>query len=250
MENIEQLTTLLGTLDPVSQEYQDTYNLITEAVSGLKVVGLNNSDPSAQGVIWAPDPSAQWGNIDQAIIEKYNVNFRLEYFGFPYEDSMIGNMKNLTDLKKPFLSYMFTPHFGMDPRSSLNLTRLQLQDWDDDCSFDTTLRQCINPDDPLIKVLGKSLRQKSGLIYSLGMNFKFRSNQGRDLSTTTTTTTTKQALSSPSPFLSYLDQIRMMGDIKYAGMTADQTACKWILDNYDFVQGLLPTGKLPPTKYK
>lgn len=141
----------------------------------------NNSDPATQGVIYIPSLEAEWGNRDGEIIEQLGLNFRQEYFGFPFEESMVSNMKALYEARKPFISYSFAPHFSFDPRSGLNLTRVQLQDWVDTCNQNTDPVACIYPSDPLISVVGTSLKAKSEQVFDLMVNFRYQSNAGKDL---------------------------------------------------------------------
>lgn len=170
-------------------------------------------NPASQGVVYSPDPLSGWIPRDAALAELLGLDFRAEFLSDPVEDNLIHNIQDSLAAKRPFLTYFWTPHQLLDPRSGVNITRMQLMDWTDTCNENIDQVQCIYPVDVLVNAISKRLMEISPSLFKFMCNLKYRSNQ---------------------------DQIGILGDVLYDGMTHEEAACKWIKDNYAYIESLYP----------
>ena len=150
-------------------------------ISVFEATGVSSDSP---GFVLTPNPQDQWVSSEQQIIDGLNLNMQTYIVPYPSEQSLISMMENATMKKETFLAYFWTPHEIFDPRSHLNLTRMQLLDWNDQCSTNLSLVQCIYPIDYLQKFCATSLTLSAPRVFSFAQKFSYRTNQGK-LKTTT-----------------------------------------------------------------
>ena len=173
---------------------------------------------SSYGILWSPDPAAGWNAADQPLIDQLGVLLRIEYIPMPVEANIDSYFKEWYAARKPFISYYYSPEALLDPTSGVNMVRVQLEDWVEECQYTTDefYAPCVYPTDNLVKALSVNLEKKSSQVYAFMQNFRHHLTSDVDT---------------------------MIFDVTFNNLTLEQSACKYITTNYAYVSSMFTVPK-------
>lgn len=174
------------------------------------------SNSSTKGVFLSPALDAGWNNKDKELVEGLGLNMEVNYLPAPHEESLISAAFEAYEAGKPFIMYFWTPHQLLDPRSGINIARMQLVEADDHCTLDPQRPECYYPADILTNIVSATLQVQAPRAYAFLKGFQFQSND---------------------------DQIVMLADVYYEHKTVHEAACDWVKANRKYVNTLVPQEK-------
>jgi len=222
-EQIQIQYSLLNNItNQTSPEYLEANQVLGALIAELQPPAPGTLPNSSYGVLWSPDPAAGWNNPDQFLIDQLRVLLRIEYIPEPVEAVLDEYVKNWYAARKPFITYFYSPEALLDPESGVTMVRVQLEDWVEECQYttDNFYAPCIYPQDNIVKALSKNLETKSSQIYTFLQNFRHKLTSDVDT---------------------------MIFDVTYNNLTLEESACKFITTNLDYVSPMFTVPK--PTAY-
>ncbi len=121
-----------------------------------------------KGRFLAGDPA--WVQYDEAIIANLGLPFQVIVTGS--EDALLAEVTASYNRNEPVLFYFYSPHAIFN---QLDLTKVELPAYTDECYADPTKIACAYPKDDLMKILSAKLEAKDAAVFQFLKNMNYTS---------------------------------------------------------------------------
>ncbi|XP_011270029.1 hypothetical protein CAOG_08457 [Capsaspora owczarzaki ATCC 30864] len=129
------------------------------------------------------------------------------------EEALVELLRDSYAARKPFISYFWEPQYLFSHESPVKLRRVQLPDYDADyCNISSSNYRCEYQPNVMRKMVSSKLPAKNEIAFDLAKVLHYDENELED----------------------------MLGRMEYDGMSVDQAACNWVLNNFESMETLLP----------
>lgn len=177
-EYIDNLKTVVngGTLGPVGEIGWYVPTFAVEANPALATWegymdaagDFATAETGANGRFLAGDPA--WVQYDEAIIANLGLPFQVIVTGS--EDALLAEVTASYNRNEPVLFYFYSPHAIFN---QLDLTKVELPAYTDECYADPTKIACAYPKDDLMKILSAKLEAKDATVFQFLKNMNYTS---------------------------------------------------------------------------
>lgn len=177
-EYIDNLKTVVngGTLGPVGEIGWYVPTFAVEANPALATWegymdaagDFATAETGDKGRFLAGDPA--WVQYDEAIIANLGLPFQVIVTGS--EDALLAEVTASYNRNEPVLFYFYSPHAIFN---QLDLTKVELPAYTDECYADPTKIACAYPKDDLMKILSAKLEAKDAAVFQFLKNMNYTS---------------------------------------------------------------------------